>query len=164
MPDFLIETTNESGTVNQERVSANETVLNLSRRSLVRIVGLERATRLQRLNVRRPINAFLVSNLSRFLFLFVQLNANCFVDVPACVLALTQLEHLWVSLVLFVVVLTPLAALLEPLVVCVRRHWSNDGFDKPHRETDTDAAFALAVSPSPSSSSLRIVSISCHAR
>jgi hypothetical protein len=51
--DFLIETTNERGVVTQERVSVsvNETVLNLSNRSLVRIVGLEQATLLQKLNV-----------------------------------------------------------------------------------------------------------------
>jgi hypothetical protein len=49
--DFVVETTNDSGVVNQERVSVNQRVLNLSNRSLVRIVGLERATKLQRLHV-----------------------------------------------------------------------------------------------------------------
>jgi hypothetical protein len=57
--DFpLIETTNERGFVEQTRVSVNEIVLDLSDRSLVRIVGLERATTLQQLDIHRPINAF----------------------------------------------------------------------------------------------------------
>jgi hypothetical protein len=66
MSNFLIETTNDSGVVKQERVSVNQTVLSLGWRSLVRIVGLERATTLEHLDV--PIDAFLVSNLtySRF--------------------------------------------------------------------------------------------------
>jgi hypothetical protein len=63
--DFVVETTNESGVVEHERVSVNETVLQLRDRSLVRIVGpLARATTLQRLVVRRPINTFLVANLT----------------------------------------------------------------------------------------------------
>jgi hypothetical protein len=42
--DFVIETTNESGAVNQERVSLSQIMLVLRDRSLVRIDGLERAT------------------------------------------------------------------------------------------------------------------------
>jgi hypothetical protein len=49
--DFLIETTNESGVVKQERVSVNQMELWLTKRSLIRIDGLERATTLQTLNV-----------------------------------------------------------------------------------------------------------------
>jgi Leucine-rich repeat (LRR) protein len=63
--DFVVETTNERGIVEQTRFSANQTVLQLNGRSLVRIDGLERATTLQRLVVRRPKStAFLVSNLT----------------------------------------------------------------------------------------------------
>jgi hypothetical protein len=52
--DFVVETTNERGIVNQEHVSVNQTELDLRWRRLVRIVGLKRATTLQRLNVNRP--------------------------------------------------------------------------------------------------------------
>jgi hypothetical protein len=61
---FVVETTNERGVVNQERVSVNQTMFDVSNRSLVRIVGLERATALRRLHVCRRINAFLASNLT----------------------------------------------------------------------------------------------------
>jgi hypothetical protein len=100
--DFVVETTNESGIVEQERVSVNGTVLRLANRSLVCIVGLERATMLQTLKVRGPMHFW--CRISRIL-VFVQLSRNCFVDVPACVLALTQLTVLEVSLVLFVLFL-----------------------------------------------------------
>jgi hypothetical protein len=50
--DFLIETTNERGVVEQERVFVDQTQLWLTDRSLVRIDSLERATTLQQLNVR----------------------------------------------------------------------------------------------------------------
>jgi hypothetical protein len=53
MADFVVETTNESGVVEQERVSLNKTVLRLNDRKLVRIDGLERATKLQKLFVHR---------------------------------------------------------------------------------------------------------------
>jgi hypothetical protein len=60
--DFLIETTNESGGVEQERVSLNRTELaDLGNRSLVRIDGLERATTLQKLYVSRPIKRISVA-------------------------------------------------------------------------------------------------------
>jgi hypothetical protein len=59
--DFLIETTNQRGIVTQKLVSVNQTGLRLANRSLVRVVGLERATTLQRLHVRRP-NARIVGD------------------------------------------------------------------------------------------------------
>jgi Leucine-rich repeat (LRR) protein len=96
---FVVETTNESGIVEQKRVLANDTVLYLPGHSLVRIDGLERATMLQNLYVQPQSTHCLVSNLTH-LRSFVQLNSNRFVDVPACVLALTRLEILNVSLVL----------------------------------------------------------------
>jgi hypothetical protein len=95
---FLVETTNEGGIVVQMRVSVNETELDLGSGTRVRIDGLERATRLRRLYVQpTAINAFWC-RISRILALS-QLFDNRFVDVPACVLALTQLRLLDVSLV-----------------------------------------------------------------
>ena len=99
---FLIETTNETCVVEQVRVSLNQTRLSLAGRSLVRIVGLERATTLQILNVQTNQRIFW-RRISRIL-VFVQLEDNCFVDVPACVLALTQVDFLSVS-VLFILFL-----------------------------------------------------------
>jgi hypothetical protein len=65
---FVIETTNESGIVEQKRVLSNDTVLYLPGRSLVRIDGLERATTLQQLHVRPPLSShFLASNISHIL-------------------------------------------------------------------------------------------------
>jgi hypothetical protein len=67
--DFVVETTNESGTVEQTRFSVNQTVLRLANRSLARIVCLERATALRQLVVRRPKStAFLASNLTHSRF------------------------------------------------------------------------------------------------
>jgi hypothetical protein len=95
---FLIETTNESGVVEQERVSVKQTELDWRNRSLVRIVGpLERATALRQLVVHRQSTHFWC-RISRIL-VFVQLHDNCLFDVPACVLASTQLEYLSVSVV-----------------------------------------------------------------
>jgi hypothetical protein len=134
MADFVIETTNESDVVEQKRVSANQTVLNLSRCGLVRVVGLEQATTLKTLYVRRRINR-IWCRISRILVLSVQLHNNCFVDVPACVLAMTQLSDLSVSLVLFLFVSSlsfadSSAARMEPLVVSARCPWSLDGADR----------------------------------
>jgi hypothetical protein len=50
--DFVVETTNESGIVEQVRVSVSQTMLDMSSRSLVRIVGLGRATTLKTVHVR----------------------------------------------------------------------------------------------------------------
>jgi hypothetical protein len=67
MVRFVVATTNERGVVKQTRESVDETELWFVRRTLVHIVGLERATTLETLHVRQPINAFLLSNLSRIL-------------------------------------------------------------------------------------------------
>jgi hypothetical protein len=96
MADFVVETTNESGVVEQEHVSVNQMGLSYHNRSLARIGGLERATTLKTLFV--PINALSGVESHAFSLLFVQLDNNCFVDVPACVLASTQLTFLHVSL------------------------------------------------------------------
>jgi hypothetical protein len=126
MADFLIETTNERGVVEQKRVSMNGTVLSLANRSLVRIAGVERATMLRQLHVSRPINRISGVESHAFSSFLVQLEDNCFVDVPACMLALTQLTFLNVgvlsSFCFFVVVADSAAALQEPLVVSARCH------------------------------------------
>jgi hypothetical protein len=67
--DFVVETTNERGIVEQTRFSANQTVLQLNGRSLVRIDGLERATTLQRLVVRRPKSTHFWCRISHILAL-----------------------------------------------------------------------------------------------
>jgi hypothetical protein len=98
--DFLIETTNESGIVRQERVYMNETELELGYLNLVRIDGLERATELKDLYVLSfsdQLTLVLVSHLTHSRCSFAQLPNNRFVDVPACVLASTQLTCLNVS-------------------------------------------------------------------
>jgi hypothetical protein len=111
--DFEVETTNESGIVKQER-ALNQTMLYLGDRSLVRIDGLERATTLKTLLVQHQSTHFRC-RISRILVRFVQLNNNCFVDVPACVLELTQLDFLSVrGRVLFLLFLR--CALLTPAV------------------------------------------------
>jgi hypothetical protein len=100
--DFVVETTNESGGVEQKRVSVNATELSLANRGLVRIVGLERVTSLRRLYVHRLQSTHFWCRISRIFSSFlVQLEDNCFVDVPVCVLASTQLTGLHVCLVLF---------------------------------------------------------------
>jgi hypothetical protein len=138
MADFLIETTNENGVVEQQRVAFNQTELDLRNRSLVRIVGLERATALKTLAVHRLNQPHFWCRISCFLVLFVKLSHNCFVDVPAYVLAMTQLDALYVSLVLVLVsslcVADSSSALCEPLVVSSRCHWPHDGVDTPSRE------------------------------
>jgi hypothetical protein len=83
--------------------------------------------------LRTPINQRSAGVESHTFSFLVQLNDNCFVDVPACVLGSTQITDLNVSLVLFlcffVVVADSSAAQLEPLVVSARSHWLNDGVD-----------------------------------
>jgi hypothetical protein len=99
MADFcVVETTNESGVIKQERVSVNETDFSAGYCGLVRIDGLERATMLEELAVRdrQRVSAFLSH---AFWSSFTQLFGNCFVDVPECVLALTQLTSLKVRFV-----------------------------------------------------------------
>jgi hypothetical protein len=104
MSDLIVETTNESGVVKQEYVSVSQTELDLRWRSLVRIDGsLERATTLKELYVILErisgVESYAFSS-----FIFGQLNNNCFVDVPACVLALTRVDFFSVS-VLFILFL-----------------------------------------------------------
>jgi hypothetical protein len=94
------ETTDVRGTVEQKRLSVNETVLDLSYLDLFRIVGLERATTLRTLVVRRPKTHFWCRISHVLVVSLSQLNNNNFVDVPACVLALSLLDILDVSLVL----------------------------------------------------------------
>jgi hypothetical protein len=121
--DFLIETRNENGIVEQQRVSVDETVLWLTNRGLVPTV--------QQLYVRTH---FPVSNLthSRLFYSAEQ--------QPLCRRASvrTQLVQLDVSLVLrplFVVVVAHLsAALPEPLVVSPLSDRSHDGVERPLRE------------------------------
>jgi hypothetical protein len=136
--DVVIETTNERGIVEQARVSANQTELDLRNRKLVGIDGVERATTLKKLQVTNQRN--FRCRISRSLVVFVQLDKNCFVDMPACVLASTQLAILDVSLVrvlaFLVVLLTPFAALLEPLVLCARCHRSNESVDKTRSDNE----------------------------
>jgi hypothetical protein len=100
MADFVIETTIERGVVNQERVSVDVTALPLAHLSLVCVDGpLERATRLQTLYVYNRDTQRSAGDDSHALssFSFIQLNGNCFVDVPAAVLALTRLSVLHVG-------------------------------------------------------------------
>jgi hypothetical protein len=59
MSDFVVNATNESGVIKQERMSVHHTTLDLSELSLVRINGLERATKLESLNVQSPIDVSL---------------------------------------------------------------------------------------------------------
>jgi hypothetical protein len=167
--DFVIETTNENGVVEQERVALNLRELNLSNRSLVRIVGpLERVTTLQELYVHRNQSISGVES-HAILVLFVQLSHNCFVDVPACVLALTRLKLLWVSLgslpdpdVSSLWVADSCAASIEPLVVSPRCHWSNDVVNASLCENCHRVR--SRVSSAPCSRSLGITSSDCRDR
>jgi Leucine-rich repeat (LRR) protein len=108
MNDFVIEIATKSGVVKQEIVSVNQTELRLNC-NLAGIDGpLERATLLQKLYVHRTLDAFPLSYSYSYLFSHslvhcIQLNANALVDVPACVLTLTQVTFLDVRLLPFVV-------------------------------------------------------------
>jgi hypothetical protein len=169
MADFVVETTNESGVVEQERVSVNETDLRLFNRSLVCIVGLERATALQRLSVHRLNHRVFCVESHAFSSILVQLDNSRFVDVPACVLASTQLDYLNVRLVfprsLPVVLhcrLTPPQLNLNSLSSLPAAIGRINALTELWVRINT--TFALAVSPSPSSSSLIIASTVCLER
>jgi hypothetical protein len=95
--EFVTEATNERGAGQRKQLSVKETTqFWLRDLSLVDLVGLERGTMLKELYVRQRMSGV---DSHAFTFVFrVQLNGNCFVDVPACVLALTQIVFLNVCL------------------------------------------------------------------
>jgi hypothetical protein len=138
MAEFLIETTNEDGVVEERRVSLDQTRLDLAFRSLVRIVGLERATTLQRLQVPRPIVAFLlVLNLTharRFRAARQQpLRRRASVCARIDTARASRRESRSLPFVSSLVVADSTAAQLEPLVVSTRCNMSNVGLDSPRR-------------------------------
>jgi hypothetical protein len=139
MADFVVETTNERGVVERERVSMNETKLHLSYRRLVRIDGLElkretlKSRTLKTLFVRRPINAFLVSSLICSLVSFSSTATVLSTCLRVCSRWRDSTFSTWVSFSSFcflVVVADSSAALRQPLVVSARCHWPHDGVDR----------------------------------
>jgi hypothetical protein len=125
----VLETVDERGAINHERVSVSQRELNLGWRSLVRIVGpLERATSLLQLHV-SPTNLrrlYYLTQLSRSVAqkrLRRRATVRIRIDAP-------RRSPRESSVCVFVVLVDSSAAPIEPFVVFTRCDWPNDGADR----------------------------------